>query len=513
MEKQKKEEPSQHDLVGFRYRTVLMLLRRFWALLLILAVIGGGLAFLISRRQFHPLYKTEAVFEVRVSYNGNTDILNNSGHYFGNTAAELAAKTFPNLLESDVMQQLLQQELGTPYIPGSITAMSVAETSLFVLEVTSSVPQDAYNVIRAVIDVYPQVSQQVIGDTQLRISKEPVLPTAPFNSFSWKRDSAIGAGIGLLIGLSLLVLLAMLRKTVISSDDVKKMLNLNCLSHVPDVPVKRRAVSKENGLLITKKDSDSPFSESFRLLRLNLIRKLSENDKVILVTSTIPSEGKSSISTNIALSLARDDKKVLLIDADLRGPSVKHILNLTTPSTGLGHYLANEVDKVCFLHVPDTSLYVFADDEIFDDPTSLLTDARLAHIIGSARKHFDYIVIDTPPCHLLADAVTISRYVDKTVYVIRKDFANTAQIYDGVQFLSAGGAEICGFVLNRASSSGHGGHYGYGYGYGHGKHYGYGYGYGYGSRYGYGKRYGYGYGHYGSSKKKHHKSDKSDKEN
>jgi receptor protein-tyrosine kinase len=100
----------------------------------------------------------------------------------------------------------------------------------------------------------------------------------------------------------------------------------------------------------------------------------------------------------------------------------------------------------------------------------------------------DYILIDTPPSTMMSDASVLAARADKVIYVIRRDYASTAQILDGVQSLLGTGAKLCGFVFNRASS-GHGTGYGYGYGYGH---YGYGYGYGYGKK---------GYSYSGESKK------------
>lgn len=475
MDKEKNQDLAPIDL-GAITRKTLLFLRRFWAIVLVLAIIGGGLMYFRAVRSYSPRYKSEAMFTVSVNYSGSTD-LDDYSYYYDKSAAKLVTETFPYLLQSEKMRELVCQKLGTSYINGSISAASSANTNLFTLTVTSSNAQDAYDILCAVIDVYPSVSRMVIGETQLIMTREPALATAPYNSLSWHRSVITGAAAGAILGLALLVVLAALRKTVMNSDDVKKIVNLACLARVPDIKNKQRVKSDSNNLLISRQEPDSAFCESFRLLRLKLLRSLKEGEQVILVTSTVPSEGKSSVAVNTALALAKDNKKVLLVDADLRGPSVKKLLNLRKESTGMGDYLSDKGSIFRFLRYEDTNLRVFAGDEAISNPTPLLRQDRLKSMLDSLRPKFDYIIIDTPPCSYMADAAALCPSADKVVYVIREDFASTNQIFEGVQSLSSQGADICGFVFNRSSST-RSGRYGYGYGYGHG----YGYGYGYGKR-------------------------------
>lgn len=468
------EELAYIDLYDLLHKLILVL-RRFWALVLALTILGGGLMYIKSLRAYRPMYRSEAMFSVSVHYVGSTD-LSGYSYYYDKAAAKLVSETFPHLLQAEVTRELICQKLGTGFINGTISSSAMADTNLITLTVTSPNAQDAYDIIRAVMEVYPQVSRQVIGETQLVITREPLLAFAPYNPFSWHRNVLKGAATGFLLGMGLLTLMALARRTALSPDDIKKIVNLSCLARVPNVRLKQRKTSTANSLLISHQASDSAFNESFRLLRLKLLRTLKPEDQVILFTSSVPSEGKSSLAVNTALTLAKDNKKVLLVDADLRGPSIKPLLNITKPSNGLGDYLANGLDTVQFVRYENTRLYVFSGDEPISNPTHLLQRDKLAQFIQSVRPMFDYIILDTPPCTMMADATALSVHADKVVYIIREDYASTAQIFDGVQSLSGNGADICGFVFNRTS-----GGYGSGYGYGYG-----GYGYGYGKKYGYG---------------------------
>lgn len=462
-------------LLGF-----LRQLKRLWWLVVLLAVLGGGLSWLRASRQYVPMYRAEAMLTATISTGSTTDLITSTYRY-NNEAAQQAAGTFPALLGSDAMTERLKLALGTDRINGSISTTSVAGTNFLVLSVTSSNPQDAYDILCAVLEVYPQVSRLVIGDTQLAIAAEPSVPTEAYNPFSWKRPALTGALTGTALACVLLLLLAPLNQTLTSSKDVQKLLNLSCLAEIPYIRPKRRSrKDRQPLLLITTQDTDSAFCEAIRLLRLKLLRHMTNpSKKVILVTSTLPSEGKSSVAINTALSLARDGKKVLLIDSDLRAQNIKNLLGIHDKSTGLMELLNQSTNEIRFIPYRDTSLYLLAGDRTCTDPTPLLKYDVLQVVMNTLRPRFDYIILDTPPCGMMADAAALAAHCDKILYVVREDFVTRAQLVDSIYALTSANTEICGFVMNRSTES-HGGRYGYGYG-----KYGYGYKYGaYSSKYG-----------------------------
>lgn len=473
MEMNKMEELERIDLMRLA-KGVLKYFRHFWALVLVLTILGGCFMGWRSARSYRPSYQADAVFSVSINYNNGDD---NYSFYYDSAAAGQAAASFPYIMNMDVTRELICQRLGKDYINGAITAKSIAGTNLFRLVVTSGDPQDAYDILLAAMEVYPQISRRVIGETQLVMTREPVLPQTPVNVRQWKRPAMMGAAAGFLLGMGVLVVLTILRKTVVTVEDVKKLANLNCLSRIPEVRIKRRKSNNHTGLVITRQRTETSFQEAIRLLRVRLLRALGgENEKIVLFTSSVPSEGKTSLAVNTALTLAKHNNKVLLVDADLRSPSVKKLLGIRQPSLGLGECLSGKTKEIKFNRYLDTNLYLFAGDQSIGKPTALLQQGKLNKIFRSLRPMFDYIIVDTPPCGVMADASVLSRHADKVVYVIREDYASAGQIRDGIQSISSGGGKICGFVMNRVSAMSSS-RYGYG-----GK-----YGYGYENRYGYGK--------------------------
>ncbi len=498
MSEGKSSTDNRVDLFAF-WRRFRPFLKRFWFIPLVLAVLGGLFMFLRTYRSFTPMYRSEAVFSVAVTDSDSLDVSTYS-YYYDSAAAQQATATFPYLLSSDIMQELLKERLNTPYINGSISAKSIADTNFIELSVSSSNPAEAYRILQAVMEVYPLVSRKVVGDTRFTITQPPRQATLPYNSLSWKRPVVLGAGAGFILGLAILLVMTLLRRTVLSEEDVKRTTNLACLGRIPNVTEKKRT-DTDGSILMTRLHTDSAFSEALRGFRLKVTRDLGPNEKILMFTSSLPSEGKSSLAANTALLLANHGKKVLLIDADLRGPSIKEILGMTEESVGLGEWLANQSDGFNFLRFKETGLYVMASSKAIPDPTPILEHANISDLFNLLRELFDYVVVDTPPCTLMSDAAAFCPLVDRVIYVIREDYASVGQIADGIESLSVHGAHLSGFVLNRCgiteASSYYYGKYGYGK-YGYGKYgYGrYGYGkYGYG-KYGYGK-YGYGYGGYG----------------
>lgn len=455
--------------------------RLLWAVVL-LALLAGGLQYYRVNRGYVPIYRTSAVFSVNANYSSTTDILSYSYYLDSNAATQLAA-TFPYIIGSETTQALLKQELGRNRINGSIHASSVADAALFTLTVTSTNAQDAFDILFAVIRIYPQAASTILGDTQVQLIDQPMAPpTAPFSQ-NPALHSAVRLGLLVFVaGLAILFLISLTRKTVHSTKDLRRLVNLSCFVHVPSVSLKKHSKKNNIQVSITNPFIRSDFSESIRNLRVKLQKAAdAKQAKVIMVTSTLPGEGKTTIATNLALSLSAEGKRVILVDGDLRKQSLKQLLGIRETSDGLAEILSGTSSNFRLLAVPNSALLLLSGDKTVDRPQPLLDAPRMRQVIDLLREKLDYIIIDTPPAGLLSDAITISKYTDSTLYVVRQDFANTTQIVDSIQSLSSGGANIIGCVLNYASGSAGG--------YGYGGRYGSKYGYGYALKYGYARKY------------------------
>lgn len=494
------DDPRQTLFSDFNPRVIL---HNFFTackrLIWIVIIVALGFGFFMYRRadrSYSPYYASQAVFSVRAGYSATTDILSYSS-FINTTAAQTLSATFPYVIRSENTQRLLKQELNMSYIPGTINATATAEAALFTLTVTSANAQHAYDLLKATIKIYPQAASTILGDTRIDVINMPLGPSVtPMNA-----NTAVQTGIRstipvILLGLLLIFLVALSRKTVHSADDLRKLVNLKCLAYVPGIKLKKRSHSNNMSITITNSRVGSIFSESIRNLRVKVQKAMDHRHAhILLVSSTIPNEGKTTVATNLALSFAAEGSRVVLVDGDLRKQSLKSALGITQPSEGLVEFLSDNAKTVSLLNVPHSSLYLLSGDKTTDQPQPLLDTPRLKRLFDSLREHVDYIIIDTPPTGILSDAATIAKYADVALYVVRQDLASTTQIFNALQSLNAVEIPILGCVLNHTQA----GTTRYGYGSKYSGTYGYSYGYKYSDSY---RRYGYGYGYgYGYSRK------------
>ena len=284
-------------------------LKKLWLPAIIVTAAFAALFAVRAKVNYTPMYQSRAMFTVSSGYSSD-DILSYS-YYYDNEAAKQLAAAFPYMLGTDVMNELVRNELGVSYINGSIRAEAVADTNLFVLTVTSSDPQDAYDILEAVIASYPRVALYMVDYSQVIMKSEPTVPTAPYNSFSWKGSAVKGGILGLGLSCLAALVLAMMRKTIFSAADLKASANVPILASVARTSAKKRRSGK--GMIsLTHAGVDPDFVEAMRGLRIKLLRTMTEpGAQVILVTSTLPGEGKTTISANLALSLASSGGRCL----------------------------------------------------------------------------------------------------------------------------------------------------------------------------------------------------------
>lgn len=200
-------------------------------------------------------------------------------------------------------------------------------------------------------------------------------------------------------------------------------------------------------------DDNSPFAlkEAYSALYTNIIYiGVGDKCKKIVITSAVPSEGKSTVSANLAISIAKnsEDKKVLLIDADLRAPKISKLFGIDEGTTGLSEYLAGVDAEPNFIHLEDRNLTVLASGAKSLNPTQLLSSSSMEKLLTDCDADFDYIVIDTPPVNLFTDALMFNNYVNGYIISTLSERSDTKSITECVGKLNQVGAEVIGFVYS-----------------------------------------------------------------
>lgn len=226
-----------------------------------------------------------------------------------------------------------------------------------------------------------------------------------------------------------------------------------------DTTLETKKSTEENRLRLLSKDTRFDVKESYKELRTNVMFSLTKQGcKIIAVTSSIASEGKSTTCFNTAITFAETGAKVLVIDCDMRRPNVAKLLNIKNDK-GLSNILVGEstVEQVLVHSVYD-GLDVITAGNIPPNPTELLTSDNVEITLEKLKEKYDYIFLDTPPVTIVTDAILLSKNVDGFIVVVRQTRAEKKMLTDAVGKLRFVNAKIIGFVFNGVvvSKSGYG---------------------------------------------------------
>ncbi|MBQ2876619.1 MAG: CpsD/CapB family tyrosine-protein kinase [Clostridia bacterium] len=209
-------------------------------------------------------------------------------------------------------------------------------------------------------------------------------------------------------------------------------------------------------------DENSPFAlrEAYSSLYTNIVYiGVDDKCKKLVVTSALPSEGKSTVSANLALTIAQnsEDKKVLLIDSDMRAPKISELFGIDEEKNGLSEFLAGVDEEPNFTVLEDKNLTILTSGAKSLKPTQLLSSSMMEKLFAECESEFDYIIIDTPPVNLVTDALMYNNYVNGYIISTFADHSDTKSLAECINRLNQVGAEIVGTVFSGAklkSSSG-----------------------------------------------------------
>ncbi|MGM9593952.1 MAG: polysaccharide biosynthesis tyrosine autokinase [Candidatus Onthomonas sp.] len=421
----------------------------FWVPILF-TLLGSALFFARARMNYVPQYLSSATFTVSAD---NQSIYNSSSYYNNTTASQLES-TFPYLLTSGSLSRVVAADLGVEQLNGSITASVMPNTNLFTIEVRSGDPQAASDILNSVIENYPVVAEQVVGSTVLELLDNTGVADAPYNTPSYARTALKGGMLGLAAGVAFLFLVSFTRRTIQREDDFKQFLHAECLAVLPQVSLKKRSRIQRQDISIHNPHIDAAFLESMRILRTRLERLAgASGSKVLLVTSAAPGEGKSTIAANIAMALAMNGKKVLLIDCDIRNPSVGDLLGLQ-PGKGVYELLKGEskLEEV-FQYDKSRSLYVLPGGKPYANASEILDAPQMAQLLSGFRELMDYVILDTAPLGMLTDTAVLAELADGALFVVKQDYAPIPHLVDAAEQLAESQIPLLGCILNGATAT------------------------------------------------------------
>lgn len=442
----------------------LKVLRRRWLWIAVTAILCAAIALGFSLIQTKEYSSSARLFV-------STSSLSDSALLQGGQYSQERVKSYADLVTSRELAQKVISQLGINTTPGElageVSAKVVANTVNLTITATDADPHRAQSIAQAYasqladlvreLETPPGQNNAPIKATivdSASYSASPVSPKPVFNA-------AMGLILGLLVGLGLAILRQKLDTRINSIEDLTEVTKapvLGSIIHDPDVA---------KTPLVSDVASHSARAEAFRVVRTNLqFIDVDSPQKVFVVTSAIPEEGKTSTATNIAISLAEAGVRTLLLEGDLRRPKAHSKLGLDG-AVGLTNLLVGTVKIADAVQVHEgTGLEFLASGSVPPNPAELLQSHAMVEVLGELRGHYDVIIIDAPPLLPVTDGALLASKADGALLLVRHGRVTRDQVRHSIERLRQVDAALVGLILNAVPGKGR--RYGYGYGYGYG---------------------------------------------
>ncbi len=456
------------------------ILRRSWPVILVATIVGTLIALGLSLAMT-PVYQATSQLFVSVKSAGAA-----GDAYSGGLFVQQRVKSYVDVVDTPAVLDPVIAELGLDKtytgLASQVSATTPPNTVLLNVSATDTSPVQAAKIANAVAASYaneiarlegakttadglPRLGGNQNGNqipVQATVIKPAEVPTAAISPRT-QLNVLLGALLGLLVGVGIAVLRFTLDTSVKSSEELEQAADSTTLGVVTFDPD-----AKSNPLVTLR---GTPRAEAFRSIRTNLQYVDVDNPpRTVVITSSLPSEGKSTTACNLAIAVAQAGSKVLLLEADLRRPKVAEYLGVDG-SRGLTDVLIGQatLDNT-IIHWQRGLLDFLPAGAIPPNPSELLASHQMADLLAELAKRYDLVILDAPPLLPVTDAAILSTAADGAILVARHGTIKREQVADSADALRQVNARIFGTVLNFAPvrkrrKYGYGYEYGYGYGY------------------------------------------------
>ncbi len=451
-------------------RDYIRILRKSWVLLVVLTLLGVGVAAAYSVVQVPKFSATAKVFVSTQSAGTVADLVQ------GSSFATQRVITYSDLVATPIVLQPVIDSLKLGVTPDALAKQIVASaplnTSIIDITVTNADPVKAADIANATSESLTSVVARIESSdasaahspVKLTRVQDATVPSAPVSP-NVPVNILLGALVGLALGFGAAVLREAMETRIRHERDVEQVTRVSVLGGIVfDSNAKDRP-------LIVQVDPRSPRAESFRTLRTNLqFLDADRTDRSFVITSSVEGEGKSTTAANLAITLADTGARVLLVDSDLRRPRVAEYMGIEG-TVGLTDVLIGRADlKDVIQPWGRAKLFVLPSGRIPPNPSELLGSARMSHFIAEFNRTFDVVIFDSPPLLPVTDAAILAKKVGSAIVVVAAGRTHKNQLRGAITTLENVGVPVSGLILTMLPTKGpdaHGyGRYGYGYSYG-----------------------------------------------
>lgn len=441
-------------------RAYLGIFRQRWKLIALIVLLSTGIAVLITSMTA-KVYTATAQIYVSANGPGSTS----SSAYDKQAAILSQVTTFANLVDSPDILNAVKNDTHVPdtinALGGKISATAPPLQTIISLSATDGSPTTAALLANSAADEFVKYIEQVntpsgtkTSSVQLSITNRAVAPTKA-TSPNPVLNTALGLVLGLLLGLALAVARDLLDNRIRDVEHLAKIAGRPAMGVVVEDP------KADRHPIATRAGTRNIRAENFRQLRANLqFANVDAHPRVIAITSSVPSEGKTMVAVNLASALAEAGFTVCLVDADLRRPTVAKVTGLPSP-VGLTSLLIHQLSLEDVMQNAGTNLHVVSSGPTPPNPSEVLASSYVRSVIHSLLDRVDYVVIDTAPLLPVADGLEVAALADGALLVGSYNMTTDVQVKRAVAGLDRVDAKLLGVVFNRVPAKR--GEYGYTY--------------------------------------------------
>jgi len=450
-------------------RALLQVLAGGWKIILAITVLAVLISALLTFYYLTPNYQASSTVMVVQERDTPEQIYDDV-----RTSRQLV-ETYQRLISSmtimDEVIEILNLDYSFNKLEDMVEVNQKGETEIIEISATHQEPQKAARISNQVAEVF----QNKVGDfynienvniiDRARTPESPVSPRPNLNL-------AVAAVLGLMAGTGLVFLKEALDNTVKSKNELEQIIPVPILGIIPkQETVSKEKTKKKKSSLQSKpaqnleviSDHRSPVTEAFRAIRSNLeFASLDQKVKTLMMTSPDPNSGKSSSIANLGSVLSQTGARVLLVDADLRKPTLHSFFRLSNRN-GLTSLLVNkhmelkEAVQVSFVD----NLYLLTSGPLPPNPAELMGTEKMKELVGMLAENYDYVLYDTPPLNAVIDAAVLARLVDASVMIVRYGGTSREEIQHAWEQLKSTNTRVIGSILNEVPAGKHGHYYYY----------------------------------------------------
>ena len=447
-------------------------LSKTW-LIAIVAVACAVATFLGTLLLVTPTYQSSIMFYVNNS-SGSQDNSSSSVSNADITASRNLVKSYIIILNTkETLNEVIAcagVDLSHRQVKSMVSATAVDSTEIIKITVTSEKADEAEKLANAIVEILPAQINSIIDGTSARVVETADLASKP-SSPNYTKNVFIGFALGLILMVIIVAMREIFDNSVRTEADATRSGEKPMLGMVPDMRAHSKGGYRKimaddaaraaggNSRKLVGQEISYAASEAYKILRTKLLFSFTDEKSchIVGVSSAITGEGKSLTTVNLAYSLSQLGKRVLLIDCDMRRPSVADKLPIKK-HPGLSDYLSGQTSaekliQLCNIKGDESAFHVISAGQTPPNPMELLSSNKMERTLNQLRTNYDYILLDLPPVCEVGDPLAVAKGIDGTLLVVRQGYCNRRALNAAIRQFEFVGAKILGVVLNCATEN------------------------------------------------------------